>query len=275
MNIFRIFGSKQAIPSNPPTREIKPRPTETEMLIREINSSHAFTRLHALSRYTRQIEVGATTSSINVEDIVPVLVKIFSEKPVNQDACECSARLLGDIRDKLKVSTPETLPTLVKVIENKDKFSPYVRGRALVAIGYFGKEAKDTIPLIISSLGDKDPFVEISAGAALNEIAKESKEDVKKSLVNHLNDSNDQIRGSSVASLGIIFRKEAKDALEILIKGLSDKSEHVRRSCALALGYIGQEAKDSIPGLVKLLADKSKNVTETTTWALTEIAKEL
>lgn len=273
MSIFRIFSSRWAAPSSLPLREIKPRPTEMEMLIREISSSHKFTRLLALSRFTRQIEDSITPIK-NIEDVVHVLVQMFSEESIDQDVCDRAIKLLGTIRKDTKETIPGMLPIIIEAIENKDKFSPNVRGEALIALSCFGKEAKDKIPLMISSLADEDGYVSLSAGAALSEIAKEAKQEVKESLLNNLNNSNDQIRSGVIGHLGIIFKKEAKCALETLSNGLSDGNDHIRRSSALALGYIGQEAKSAIPDLVKLLADKP-NIAETANWALTEIAKEL
>ncbi len=279
MNIFRIFSSKQSTPSIPIQREIKPGPTKMEMLIREINSSHVITQVRALSQLSYQVGFDNALPK-DIVDVVPVLVKILSEEPINHSVCEYAAKILGRIRKKGGeeiIPTATVLPVLTNVIERKDKFGPIARSEELIEVGYFGKEAKDIIPLIISLLGDggKDSYVDISAACALKEIAKESKEEVKQALINALNNSNDKIRGSAAASLGIIFKKDAKDALEILVTGLHDKSEHVRRSCALTLGYMGKEAESAIFDLVKLLADKSENVTETTKWALTEIAKEL
>lgn len=269
MNIFKIFGSKQSVP---PPRILK-GPTETEELIQDISSLHSPTKLLALSKFSRQLTLNNIPTE--VRDLIPVLMKIFSENPVNQSACGYAAKSLGQIKKEVKETIPTVLPALVSVIEDKNKFHSYVRGDALVAVGYFGKEAKDVIPLIISSLGEQDLFVAISAGTALAEISKEAREEVRESLINNLNNSNDQIRGFAIEMFGIIFKEEAVDAMEILINGLNDKSNLVRRGCALALGYIGKEAKSAIPNLVKLLADKSNNVAKTATWALTEIAKKL
>ncbi len=279
MNIFRIFSSKQATSPSPILREIKPGPTKMGMLIQEINSSHTLTQVRALSQLSRQVGFDNTLPK-DIVDVVPVLVKMLSEEPTDQHVCEYAAKILGIIREKGGkeiVLTATVLPILTNVIERKDKFSPIARSEALIAVGYFGKEAKDIIPLIISLLGDRDEdsYADISAACALKEIAKEAKEEVKQALINALNNSNDHLRGSAAASLGIIFKKEAKDALEILVNGLHDKSAHVRRSCALTLGYMGKEAESATLDLVKLLADKSENVTETSKWALTEIAKEL
>ena len=108
---------------------------------------------------------------------------------------------------------------------------------------------KKTIPALIESLGDADPYLRSVSAEVLGRL-KEKK--AVQSLAALLSDHSKYVREKAAISLGHIGDKSSVPAL---IKALNDESEEVRVTVAGVLGHLRDRL--AVPALIVSLADPS------------------
>lgn len=123
------------------------------------------------------------------------------------------------------VPKPEQVPSLIKLLKNKD---PKARASAAEDLGQIGAiRAQDAQPAVLplkEALADKEPNVRRAAAVALGKI-----------------------------------RLEAKEVVPELSKLLDDKSPAVVQAAAVSLGAFGAEAREALPALQKAQKDAGAN----------------
>jgi HEAT repeat protein len=148
-----------------------------------------------------------------------------------------------------------------------------VRFYAVIALGYIGPDAKDTIPALIKSLKDLDPSIRSVTFDALARVGKGSGGAVVPVLVEGLKseDSKERLRAArAVEMLG----PEAKAATPQLAEMLNARDAESRLIATYALGAIGPEAKEAVPALLRLQNDRFEQNRVQAVVALLKIAPE-
>lgn len=197
------------------------------------------------------------------------------------------------------------LETLVEVANGKVE-DKGVRIRAIMAIGWIGKNAGPALPTLVGFLKSPDPELAQTAARALGRIGKTA-HSTAPALLDYIKrlspsgrvgalfdlyavDPNSQALVSLAADslvkardpesrygaakiLAAIDPKGRAHAVPALIQALRDPDQGVRRWAAKALGKVGPPAREAIPALRAAAASGNRDVQESATTALKAIEK--
>ncbi len=126
---------------------------------------------------------------------------------------------------------------------------PKFRAEAVDALGYFAKNNKERVPVLVAYLKDKDKSVAMKAAKVVGSLGPE----VLPTLLELLQDKSSTttlIRGTeAVGWIG----SEAKPAVPLLIQELKMADWDLRRASITALSRIGPEAKSALPDMIEVL----------------------
>lgn len=111
------------------------------------------------------------------------------------------------------------------------------------------------IPALLSSLGDRDPYVSGRAAEALSRIGQPA----VSGLIGILQGGEASTRWPATIALAKMG-PVASPALSALIHTLADSSAQVRWGSVLALGGIGTGARTAVPALLNALYDRDEDV---------------
>src|SRR5262249_49195047 len=143
---------------------------------------------------------------------------------------------------------------------------------ALRALGEIGPEAKDSAPILIEALNDKDAEVVKAAEFALTKVPASIKPAIPLLIPLLKPDGRyAYLAAITLADIGSAYA-ETSEAVAPLGEVLKDKSPDVRMAAAKALGSIGPASKPAFPQLLKVYqADPDPNVKKTAAAALVSI----
>ncbi|HEX4489113.1 MAG TPA: DUF2961 domain-containing protein [Terriglobales bacterium] len=130
------------------------------------------------------------------------------------------------------------------------------RIRLIYAVGEFGSDGAEAVPMLNSALTDNDSDVRAAAVSSLAKIGADNPAGIP-GLIKALQDSDSRIRGLAGLALKSIGPK-ASPAVPQLANTLSDHEESVRVAAAEALGAIGPAASAAVPALAARLTDKTE-----------------
>jgi HEAT repeat protein len=127
---------------------------------------------------------------------------------------------------------------------------------AIWTIGWIGPDARETIPVMIELLADKNEAVRRKAAFALGRLESEPSDRVLAALASACTDANAEVRQAAGDALVRFGRAAAPTLIELL----GQKSPKGRRQAAATLGDIGADAGDAVaPLLDRCLANDSEN----------------
>lgn len=180
----------------------------------------------------------------------------FHEVKYTDKTPEEWVRLLGhrnsQVRDQaidaLLQYGPEQIPPLVRVAA--DKSNPTARLSAIRALGAFGPQAAEAIPVLVEALEDQSWDGRDAAAEALG-LIKQVTPEVLAALVRALHDPDERVRMASARALGRC-RVGDPAAIEGLTQVLGDSDMNVQLAAIEALAEIGPPAKASLAELQKL-----------------------
>lgn len=151
----------------------------------------------------------------------------------------------GTERSETRIN--EAVTTLIGQLEDEEGC---VRNTAAKALGKFGPEAKNAVPVLLIAMNDEDTFA--TATAALTSIDPDGQE------ISALIDAGKAVHVLSLwpdAWFLCKTRPEPKRAVPALIRALTDKNRNVRSTAAKALGDIGPEAHEASNALWQAARD--------------------
>jgi HEAT repeat protein len=148
----------------------------------------------------------------------------------------------------------EAMTRLVKGLANAN---PTVREGSAAALSDLAPdlddaERKQLAEKFVAMIGDEDPEVGVSAGAALIRLGGLCVDTLRGKL------ADPKLRLNIMEILSALG-PAAKPALDDIVKGLSDADGEYAGDAAVALAAIGPEAAAAIPELRRLLADEKTN----------------
>jgi HEAT repeat protein len=115
---------------------------------------------------------------------------------------------------------------------------------------------KESSPILVKKLADKDPFVQVVAARALDLMAaKTHDKSVSDPLVRIIQDKNFKYRNVVV---GLVGESDHREAIPLLAQILHDEKEGVRLEAADALGRLGGE--EALTALISVFEDKDELV---------------
>lgn len=150
--------------------------------------------------------------------------------------------------DALLQYGPQQIKPLIDVAANRS--NPRARLSAIRALGAFGPQAGDAVPVLIQALEDESWDGRDAAAEALGAI-KQGTPEVIAALVRALQDPDERIRMAAARAMGRC-KLGHPTAIEALIKGLGDADMNVQLAAVEALGEIGSAARAALPELQKL-----------------------
>lgn len=150
--------------------------------------------------------------------------------------------------DALLQYGPQQIKPLIDVAANRS--NPRARLSAIRALGAFGPQAGDAVPVLIQALEDESWDGRDAAAEALGAI-KQGTPEVIAALVRALQDPDERVRMAAARAMGRC-KLGHPTAIEALIKGLGDADMNVQLAAVEALGEIGPAARAALPELQKL-----------------------
>jgi HEAT repeat protein len=150
--------------------------------------------------------------------------------------------------DALLQYGPQQIKPLIGVAA--DRSNPRARLSAIRALGAFGPQAGEAVPVLIQALEDESWDGRDAAAEALGAIKQETPE-VSAALVRALQDPDERIRMAAARAIGRC-KLSHPTAVEALTKVLGDADMNVQLAAIEALSEIGPAAKAALPELQKL-----------------------
>lgn len=150
--------------------------------------------------------------------------------------------------DALLQYGPQQIKPLIDVAANRS--NPRARLSAIRALGAFGPQAGDAVPVLIQALEDESWDGRDAAAEALGAI-KQGTPEVIAALVRAVQDPDERVRMAAARAMGRC-KLGHPTAIEALIKGLGDADMNVQLAAVEALGEIGPAARAALPELQKL-----------------------
>jgi HEAT repeat protein len=167
------------------------------------------------------------------------------------------------------------VPLLASSLDDRD---PRVRREAALTLKRVGESARSAIGALTRALGDPDSEVRARAADALREVMPrlegppdEPTRQALAALVDQLQDPEEEVH--IAAHLALI--KVGPGAVPFLAAGLQARRAALRRGAVETLKKIGPEASAAVPDLIVALKDTDDEVREGAGWALEEIDAEL
>lgn len=188
---------------------------------------------------------------LSIRNLTSISLLLCSFLAVNN---RLPAPVLAQQRVKPVVAPPELLAGL-------RSNTPTERRNAANRLG--GMRARDTVPLIIKLLLDKDASVREAAAFALGQMTDPR---AVRPLIGALSDKDHEVRASAAFALGMIGDRKAIPALS---NALGESSVPLRSSALVALGLMhDQEAFDEF---IDMLDDPSIDARYDAVWAMGQI----
>jgi HEAT repeat protein len=168
---------------------------------------------------------------------------------------------IADILYRIGPHAKEAVPTLVQVLEGKDKLEGKDRQyfpRYVAALGAIGPEARSALPALTKSLQNAEPFLLRAVVDAMGQIgpAKEA----EPYLLEALRHNDWTIR---LAAISVLVKISPVDhAVEAALgKALQDENEYasLRIKAAIALGTLGRRTKEAVNSLVTITEKTAKS----------------
>jgi hypothetical protein len=149
-----------------------------------------------------------------------------------------------------RINNTETLPALVRILNNEDES---VRISAIEALGEIGSQ--EALEALVKILNDQNPNIRSKVAEALGKIGSES---AAASLISSLSDQEANVRSKAAEALGKIG---SESAVNHLMRTLNDKNISVRASAAKALGELRSlsELHDTEEEIQQLLTKLEQN----------------
>jgi HEAT repeat protein len=139
----------------------------------------------------------------------------------------------------------------------KDKSSPsQEREQAIWALGYFGPEAKEAVPLLVDILRRRTPDQELAI-ETLGRIGPAAKEAVPFLIERFIEGKCDHLTGMGTFSFNPLAKNAlvriGTSAVPALLDVLDGPGEDMQVCAAEALGRIGPGARESVPRLIRAI----------------------
>jgi HEAT repeat protein len=193
---------------------------------------------------------------------IPALASLLDDSEIVQDVSQALAGIGA-----------ESVPFLKEALHHK---SAKLRASGADALALLGGGAKSATPDLCALLNDQFPFVRARAVMALGQIKSEPKI-VLPALANCLNDPDADFRCLAVGAI-VNYGEAARSSLPVLLKAITealhDKSSKLRSWAASSLGWLGADAKSATPDLISLLSDQFPDVRRNAVVALGQIKSE-
>jgi hypothetical protein len=164
---------------------------------------------------------------------------------------------------KVSGETSRSIPVLIRCVRKKDmdgvvQYSG-TQGYAAEALGMLGPQAKESVPLLLKLLGEKDTGIDetIQTALALIRIDSEQQTEVALQALRDLV-SADYLPGAKDAAEAL--SEFGPKAVPILVQMLHDERRGRRRAGVDALKRIGPNARDAIPALQVAMKDQKPTV---------------
>ena len=191
---------------------------------------------------------------------VGALLYCLNNKNVNYKIRLACADALGRIGDRYAVSP------LIKVVEDEEEKSVYVKESATFALGLLGDpSAIDPLVSIMEAkqgLWDKFSFLKEKIIEVLGRLSINN-EKVLKVFKMSLMDSSPMVRINTIEAL---MNSEYEEAPELIRSALQDENEEVQRNAIIALyNILGRDVLDeviSLPGYSEFLKNEAKSLIE-------------
>lgn len=197
------------------------------------------------------------------DDVKPIITDALIDALDDENVRLCATFALSRIRTGIEGAKPK----LVKIaLEGEDPD----RGPAIKTLGYIGRDAADTLPMIIDALGDETLYIRKEAADAIAKIG--ATPDAIPPLMENLKHDDSGVRRQNVLALGAAGHL-AEDALPALVKALGDDSAEVRNVAIVAVPEVGTWP-DDIDLIIPLLKDEDKWTRESAAEALGIIGPE-
>lgn len=184
------------------------------------------------------------------------------------------------------------VPALLAAARDKD---PRLRDRALEPLSLIDPGDREVAAALVAALKDPNPEVQVHAAAAINNVARARRCDLRKfvpeliaafkgrdtrmigslaetfgnmgpaakdaipSLIGVVMDGSDAVRPRVLEALGKIGPLDPA-VIPVLVRTLEDPDRRVRWRAATALATIGPGARPAVPALIRALEDKDKAV---------------
>jgi HEAT repeat protein len=208
----------------------------------------------------KQVEIERLTMPANnAEAVVTALIAALQDE--NAEVRSSAALALG------RMGTPalSAKPFLVKMLEEDREGMSVV-----MALGWFGSNAEDTIPAIGALLSDAlyGDYSSHIVGVALENIGSKA---LRYQLDNILRNTDEEAAAKILRVIG----SGAKELVPVLIDLLQDTT--TRYKAADILAAIGPDAKEALPTLIKILKDndpQARNIAISAIAAIGPDAKE-
>ena len=154
-----------------------------------------------------------------------------------------------------------SMPAIEELAANLTDPNLHVRRAAIRALRQIKPGQDKVVPLMLKTLGDKEPAVVLMA---LHTLAEGGAAAVPAMIEALKDDRTDYWACIVLSEIG----PAAKDAVPQLIKTLSDDEQEVRMEGAMTLAAIGEASAPAIPKLIELLNDKETGVRLAAIYAL-------
>jgi HEAT repeat protein len=159
-------------------------------------------------------------------------------------------------------------------MKDLDSFDPSDRVRAIDALKYYGKDAREAVPRILKALNAQDTSLRVNAAIALGLIGFDAKQldDGVNALMRLLDSEQHILRFQAARALGRLG-SDAKPAIPKLINTIKDgHSSEIRGAAAFALGSLGWDSRNNAPDVRAIRALMGDSFTKS---GLYDISKEV
>src|SRR5262249_51340611 len=174
--------------------------------------------------------------------VAPLLIQA-TQTEQDEDVLGALADALGEIG----AAAPESLPALVRLLDDKRWF---VQSNVIDALEKFGELA---VGPLSEALTSDSAEVRATAASALGNLGDKAV-GVVPQLVSLLKDRSSEVRRQVIFSLGQIGVEDpaelAPQIVPALIPLLNDKDKEIRRTASNSLHRFGPEGKEALPALI-------------------------
>ncbi|MBI4749267.1 MAG: HEAT repeat domain-containing protein [Acidobacteria bacterium] len=164
----------------------------------------------------------------------------------------------------LKRAGPDAIPYLVEAFHHRN-----IWAKAFQIFSYVGPQAASAVPLLVLTLHDEDPAVQIGATACLAEIGPASATAIPQ-LVGLLKDASESVRFDAAITLGKIGAEAVPEMMRVL-EWLPKSDELTCCAILKSFGEIGAAAAPAIPIIRNLLEVDDPEIRFCARYALEQI----
>jgi HEAT repeat protein len=208
----------------------------------------------------------------DAKEAVPALVRALEDKsnrqvlnPLPKSVFDMTVETLGRIGPDAK----DAVPALSTVMTSEKNI--IYRVIAARAIWRITKDTKATMPVILAGLKSDNFEASDAAIETADMMGSDAKESVPL-LIKALKDKQrtTSIRGQAASALGKMAG-DAKEVVPALVAVLDDPEFDVQRSCVLALGSLGPAAQSATPALTRLAKQGDARLRKPSSEALAKV----